>query len=91
MTHRDFDQIVKHFGIDRIVGALPQKEVCDVLGLVSLKDLTNDIGISYDLFRRHMESGSVPYPEARLLRRAYFTSDEANAIKQKLKNGKKTE
>ena len=70
MTRRDFEKVVDHFGVDRMVAALPQKEVCDVLGLVCLKELTHELGISYDLFRRHMESGSVPYPEVRLLRRA---------------------
>lgn len=86
MTRKQFDKVVKHFGMERIVAALPQREVCDVLGLVCLKNLTQELGMSYDVFRRYMESGSVPYPEVRLLRRAYYTQAEGEAIKQKLKN-----
>ncbi|QDT95287.1 hypothetical protein [Gimesia aquarii] len=88
MTHEEFDLIVKSFGKERIAAALPQKEVCQVLGLVCLRDLTDDLGVSYDKFRRYMEAGKIPFPEVRLLRRTYYTTQEADAIKTKLKQAK---
>ncbi len=84
MTQKEFDRIVKHFGKERLVAALPQKEVCKVLGLVCLRHLTTELDVSYDLFRRYMEAGTIPFPEVRILRRCYYTTEEAEAIKQQL-------
>lgn len=85
LKRKDLEQIITHFGIEKVIAALPQKEVCTVLELVSLKQLTEELGIGYDSFRSYMHTGVIPYPEVRILRRAYFRKGEAEMIRKKLK------
>jgi len=46
--------------------------------------LADEIGMPCDRLRHYMESGKVPYPEVRILRRAYFRREQANAIKNQV-------
>ena len=85
LTRKDLDQIIAHFGLERIVAALPQKQVCDVLELVCVKDLSQELNVGYDKFRSYMASGTIPYPQVRLLRRAYFRKEVAESIRKKLR------
>ena len=85
----DIDRIVAHFGIEGLVSALPQHEVCEALELVCLKDLSEELDVGYDKFRSLMASGAIPYPQVRLLRRAYFRKEEADTIRKKLISSKK--
>ena len=85
ISTREFQQILEHFGVDRIIAALPQNEVCKVLGLVCLKDLTTELDIGYDKFRRYMEMGTIPFPEVRIRRRSYYTTGEAEMIRKQLR------
>ena len=89
LKRKDFNRVVEHFGIERVIAALPQHEVCDVLELVCVKDLSKELGVNYDTFRSYMQEGTIPYPEVRLLRRTYYTNKEAEAIRNKLRNSKK--
>lgn len=84
VDRKDFDRLVEHFGMNRVIAALPQKEVCNFLGLVCVRDLTKQLGVCYETFRSHMQAGTIPYPEVRLHRRAYFRKEEAEAIRKKL-------
>lgn len=85
LKQNDLDRLVEHFGVERIIAALPQSDVCEILELVCLKDLTDELGMHYETIRTHMEKGVIPFPEVRILRRAYFRKEEADAIKKKLK------
>jgi len=89
LNRKDFNRVVEHFGIERVIAALPQHEVCGILELVCVKDLSKELGVSYDTFRSYMQEGTIPYPEVRLLRRTYFRKEEAEAIRTKLRNSKK--
>ena len=89
LKRKDFNRVVEHFGIERVIAALPQHEVCAVLELVCVKDLSKELGVNYDTFRSYMQDGTIPYPEVRLLRRTYFTKKEAEAIRTKLRCSKK--
>ena len=85
LNQKDFKRVVEHFGIERMIAALPQLEVCDVLELVCVKHLTQEVGVGYDTFRSYMQAGVIPFPEARILRRTYFRKDEAESIRKKLR------
>ena len=37
LKREDLDRLANHFGIEKIIAALPQKEVCEVLDLVSME------------------------------------------------------
>ncbi len=85
LNRKDLDRLVDHFGIEKIIAALPQKEVCNVLGLVCLKELTQELDVRYDTLRHYMQAGVITFPEVRLLRRAYFRKEEVAAIIKKWK------
>ena len=85
LKREDLDRLVDHFGIEKMIAALPQKEVCKVLDLVSMKDLAEELDVRYDTFRHYMQAGTIPFPEVRLLRRAYFRKEEVEAIIKKWK------
>ncbi len=88
--HReDIDRIIAHFGFEGLVSSLPQHEVCEALELVCLKDLSEELDVGYDKFRSLMAAGAIPYPQVRLLRRAYFRKEEASTIRKKLRSSKK--
>ena len=89
LNREDLDRLVDHFGIERVIAALPQKDVCKVLGLVCMKELTQELGVRYGTFRHHMRAGTIPFPEVRLLRRAYFRKQEVETIIKKLKQDKR--
>ncbi len=73
-------KLVGHFGVQRLVAALPQKEVRKVLDLVSLQEMTAMLGTNYSTLHWYMDEGRIPYPQVRLVRRPYYTRNEAEAI-----------
>lgn len=77
-----FAMLIHHFGAERIISALPQAEVVAVLGLVSVSELTKALNVNYSTLRYSMSVGIIPYPEVRLLRRAYYSPQQAEHIKQ---------
>jgi len=84
MNNKIKEQLLKtlgdEFGIRGILFALPQMEVKRVLGLVSVGELASSIGMNYGSFQSRIERGTFPYPEVQLRRRAYYSSDQAQAI-----------
>lgn len=84
LTPADLERVVCHFGIEKVISSLPQKAVCELLGLVCMKDLTHELGMPYGTYRSHMEAGKIPYPELRLHRRAYYRQEEAEAIRKSI-------
>ncbi|MCH7686075.1 MAG: hypothetical protein IH899_05240 [Planctomycetes bacterium] len=74
--------LVSHFGTERILAALPQRHVTKLLDLVSVRELADDLSLNYHTFRSHMNEGRIPFPTVRLVRRAYFTREQAETIKQ---------
>ncbi len=89
IKRQDIDRIIAHFGVDGLVAALPQHEVCEALKLICVKDLAEELNVSYDKFRSFMAAGAISYPQVRLLRRAYFRKEEADTIRKKLKQVKR--
>ena len=79
-------QLVEHFGIESLIGKLPQKEVVKALKLVTPHELANDLNLNYDELRWQMTNGSIPFPSFSLVRRAYFTFEETKEIKANWKN-----
>ena len=79
------DLLVEHFGVERLIAALPQRPVAELLGLVSMRELADDMEVNYETLRYAMNVGCIPYPEVRLLRRAYYTKEQADRIKKQWK------
>jgi hypothetical protein len=74
------EKLITNVGMDRLANALPQNQVRKALDLVSVHDLAQTLGLSYSAFRWHMGTGRIPAPQHRLVRRAYYTTHEAEAI-----------
>jgi len=77
--------LVSHFGIERLIAAFPQRHVTNLLDLVSIRELANELSLNYHTFRSHMNEGRIPFPTVRLVRRAYYTREQAENIKQEWK------
>ena len=75
--------LIENFGTERILAALPQRHVTKLLDLISVRELADDLSLNYHTFRSHMNEGRIPFPTVRLVRRAYFTREQAETIKQK--------
>lgn len=73
-------ELVGRFGAERLFTALPQDEACKVMHLVSIGELAARLGLKYTTVRSRMNNGKIPFPTIRLVRRAYFTAEEADAI-----------
>jgi hypothetical protein len=74
--------LVSYFGTERILAALPQRHVTKLLDLVSVRELADDMNLNYHTLRSYMNDGAIPFPTVRLVRRAYFTREQAETIKQ---------
>lgn len=83
-------KLCNDFGTERIIAALPQDEVKELLGLISIKELAEELAINYDTLRSRMDSKQIPYPEVRLRRRAYYTREQADEIKRMVDGTGKT-
>ena len=79
---RQLRQLLAHFGVEKLIAALPQDEVRKALDLVSTQEVAQMLGMNYNTFHWHMAEGHIPFPQIRLVRRAYFTRNEADAIVQ---------
>ena len=79
---KNITKLVEHFGFEKIIAALPQREVREALGLVTAIELATEMGLTYDELRWQLNSGSIPHPTHKLVRRCFYTHDEADAIKQ---------
>lgn len=71
---------LEDLAIERLVAALPQKDLLPALGLVSMKTLSQMLGIHGSTMRYHMAEGRIPRPTIRLKQRPYYTRVEAEAI-----------
>lgn len=78
------DLLIEHFGVEKLIAALPQRPVAKLLRLVSMRELADDMKVNYDTLRYAM-GRRIPYPEVRLLRRAYYTREQADRIKRQWK------
>ena len=87
-NRKTIDRLISHFGVERILHALPQHEVCSALELVSVQELAEQLGLGYDSLRSQMQSGKIPFPDVRLVRRAFFTKDQAQTIIRNVRNSK---
>jgi hypothetical protein len=74
------ERLIERFGVERLISALPQADVRDALDLVSMQELAVMLGLNYNTLRSRMKDGKIPFPQVRLVRRAFFTRDEADAI-----------
>ena len=77
--------LIENFGTERILAALPQRHVTKLLDLISVRELADDLSLNYHTFRSHMNEGRIPFPTVRLVRRAYFTREQAENIIQEWK------
>ena len=78
------EKLLAHFGAERLLRALPQREVVEAFGWWSVSDLATEVGMTEGGFRRLMDSGEIPSPTHRLHRRMYYTSEEAEQIRSHL-------
>ena len=74
-------QLVEHFGVENLIAKLPQEEVAKALKLVKPIELASELGLTYDELRWQLNVGAIPHPSFKLVRRAYFTAQEAKEIK----------
>ena len=77
--------LVSYFGTERLIAAFPQRHVTKLLDLVSVRELADDMNLNYHTLRSHMNDGAIPFPTERLVRRAYYTREQADNIKQEWK------
>ena len=77
--------LISHFGTQRLIAALPQRQVTKLLDLVSVRELADGMDLNYHTLRSHMNDGTIPFPTVRLVRRAYYTRDQADKIKEQWK------
>ena len=82
---QSLDLLVSHFGIEKLIGALPQRQVAKLLDLVCVRELADELSLNYHTCRSHMNDGTIPFPQVRLVRRAYYTREEADEIKRRWK------
>ncbi|TWU16690.1 hypothetical protein [Allorhodopirellula heiligendammensis] len=59
-------------GIDAILAALPQHSIKETLGLVSIKEIADQLSVPYETLRSRMDAGQIPFPEMRLNHRFLF-------------------
>lgn len=87
MTRNKQQQICKKLcdtiGTEKMLAALPQHHVKESLGLVSIKEIADQLSVPYETLRSRMDAGQIPFPEMRLKRRAYFTREQAEEIAQR--------
>lgn len=83
------EQLVTHFGFENLIAQLPQRKVCEALKLVTPNELATSLGLSYDELRWQLNSGDIPHPSFRMVRRGYYTHDEAKKIRSRWKREKK--
>ena len=74
--------LIENFGTERLIAALPQRQVTKLLDLVSVRELADGINLNYHTLRSHMNDDTIPFPTVRLVRRAYYTRDQADKIKE---------
>lgn len=74
------EQIVKHFGVEKLIAELPQNEVCKALELVTAQELAESLGLSYDELRWKMKSKTIPEPSYKLVKRCFYRKEEAEQI-----------
>ena len=79
---RTCERLVSFFGVERILSFLPQHEVRQALDLVSVRELAESLAVNYDTFRSRMYVGRIAFPTFLVQRRAYFTREQAEEIKQ---------
>lgn len=87
---RLLNQLCDEIGVERLLAALPQQEVKQVLRLVSVGELASDLGMNYGSFHSKMVRRIYPYPEVPLRRRAYFSPEQAQAITEMVKQERKS-
>ena len=79
------ERLVSFFGVERIISFLPQHEVRQAFDLVSVRELAESVAVNYDTFRSRMYVGRITFPNFLVQRRAYFTREQAEEIKQNWK------
>ena len=82
------EQIVKHFGGERLIAELPQHEVCKALNLVTAQELADSLGLSYDELRWKLKNREIPEPSFKLVKRCFYRNEEAEQIRSRFKNKK---
>ena len=73
-------RLITNVGLERLVAALPQKDLRKALEMVSIRELARMMAMNESTMRWHVAEGRIPYPQVRLVRRGYYTREEAEAI-----------
>ena len=73
-------RLITDVGLERLVAALPQRDLRKALDLISMPELAQMINVNYSTLRWHMGEGHLPVPQHRLVRRGYYSRVEAEAI-----------
>lgn len=80
-SRRALRQLEQTLGIETLLNSLPQEHVKRALKLRSKADLAAELGVPYETLRSWITNGRVPKPEVQLHKRAYFSPEQALAIK----------
>lgn len=75
-------KVITAIGIDRLLESVPQSDLLPALGLVSMRNLSQMMGMNYSTVRWHVKQERIPRPTIRLKRRSYYRKTEAEAIAQ---------
>lgn len=82
-------RLITTFGTERLIAALPQREVKQALDLVTTRELAESLDVNYNTLRGRMKNGTIPFPDVRLIRRAYYTRRQAESIKREWRRSRK--
>ena len=67
---------IQKFG-PKVFSRLSQSQVCEALKLCDQKAMAARLGLTYEAFRWRVAKGTIPRPEIRLARRAYYSAEQA--------------
>ncbi|WP_166831595.1 helix-turn-helix transcriptional regulator [Thalassoroseus pseudoceratinae] len=67
----------------KLFSRISQSEMCEALGLLDQKQLAARLGLSYEAFRWRVSKGRLPKPAVKLMRRAYYTADQVDALEMR--------
>ena len=73
-------RLITNVGLERLVAAFPQRDLRKALDMVSIRELAEMMAMNESTLRWHVAEGHVPHPQHRLVRRPYYTREEAEAI-----------
>ena len=82
------DKLIDELGPELILAELPQKRICKLLNLTTMAELAEILGLNYHQLRWRLNAGEIEFPQFKIARRCYYTTEEVKAIKKRWRKKK---